>query len=87
MNSKTIEIPKRLADKLDTYYQTSAFAQKNFTKFDKSFVLNMVTEEANRLGYTVEVSEGKNAGQFTFSRPTRVMKVTRKTFPKAQVLN
>lgn len=85
MSKKLIALPRKLADVLDTYYQTSAFAQKNFTKFSRDSLLNMVKDRAARLGYSMTAGEGKNAGQFEFSRPTQTIRVNRQSFPLAEV--
>ena len=85
--SERVMIPRKLADALDTYYQTSAFAQRNFTKFDKTMTHQKIKDEAAKLHYTVEVSQGKNSGTFIFARPSRKMRVSRKTFPEAEVID
>lgn len=82
---KLVPLPNRLRDVLDTYYQTSAFARQNFIKFSRDFTTNAVKEKAASLGYTVVVSDGKNAGQFLFQRPNKTLKVTRQTFPMAEL--
>lgn len=83
--AKLIALPRKLADTLDTYYQTSAFAQKNFTKFNKDMLIGMIRSSAAKLGYDTVVGEGKSGGQFVFTRKTQVLRVTRANFPNAEV--
>lgn len=86
MANKLIPIPKRLADALDTYYQTAQFARQHFTKFNRELTHRGIVDQAEKLGYTVTMSEGKNAGQFVFQRESRTLRVTRKNFPMAEVM-
>lgn len=82
---KMVALPAKLADSLDTYFQTSAFAQKNFTKFNREMVMATVVKAAARLGYAVTAGEGKSAGQFVFARATQTLRVTRANFPNAEL--
>ena len=82
---KMVSLPAKLADSLDTYFQTSTFAQKNFTKFNRDLVMGAINKAATRLGYNVTAGEGKSAGQFVFARASQTLRVTRSTFPNAEV--
>lgn len=83
--AKLIPLPARLADAFDTYFQTAAFAQKNFTKFNRDLVMGKLRDSAKRLGYDVTAGEGKNSGHFTLTRATQTLRVTRANFPNAEV--
>lgn len=81
----TVRLPKKLEEAFDTYYQTSAFARKNFLKFNRELVMQEVTHAAKRCGYEVKASEGKSAGEFTLTRKSQTLRVTRSKFPLADV--
>jgi hypothetical protein len=82
---KLVALPKVLADALDSYYQTSKFARQHFIRFNKELVYRELNAAASRLGYTMSASEGKNAGQFVFTRASKTLRVTRDTFPQAEL--
>lgn len=83
--TKLIPLPARMADAFDTYFQTAAFAQKNFTKFNRDLVMGKLKEAAKRCGYEVNAGEGKNSGHFVLTRATQTLRVTRANFPNAEV--
>lgn len=86
MSRNLVSIPKALANELDTYFQTSRFAQKEFTKFNKGTLLARIVKVAARFRYTVDQSAfGPNfKGVFKLSCKSKALRVSAATLPLAE---
>lgn len=86
MSHALIKIPAPLADAFDTYFQTSKFAQANFTRFNKELVLDSIKRVAARYGYTVDEAAFKPnfKGVFKLTRKTKAIRVSAATMPLAE---
>lgn len=86
MSHPLIPIPAPLADVLDTYFQTSRFAQKNFLRFNKEEILTKIERVAARYNYKLDESarSDKFKGEFKLNRASRSIRVSSKTLPMAE---
>lgn len=91
VSHKAVRLPKKLADSFDTYFQTSRYAQKNFTKFDKSLVLTTIKNAADRHGYVLDEEHAlssKFKGVFKISggkgKTPKTLRVSAATLPQAE---
>lgn len=84
---KAVRIPKKLADVMDTYFQTSQFAQKHFLKFNKENLLTQIKERAARYGYELDTDHAESdkfKGVFKLSHAKRDIRISRNTLPFAE---
>lgn len=86
-----VRIPKKLADSFDTYFQTSRFAQANFTRFNKDMTIGQIKRLAERHGYVLDEEHalGKNfKGTFKISggkgKKQKSLRVSAATLPLAE---
>lgn len=86
MSKPLVKMPAALADALDTYFQTSRFAQANFLPFNKTLALTKLHDAARRFNYTVTPveSKGQFKGVFKLDRPSQSLRVSAKTLPLAE---
>lgn len=79
MSEKMVRIPKALANKIDGYYSTRAFACCHGVKFNKDMLLDQIEKMADRHHFTVEGT----TGNFILRRKGSVLQVTPESFPMA----
>lgn len=86
-NKPMVDLPPGLRREFDTYFQTAKYAQANFTRFDRSMIMERLSQAASRYGYTIvtDPTASNFKGVFRLERPTREIRVSNKTYPRAEI--